>query len=72
MFILILMVITMAGTTTGIPSGISTGTTAGHIAVKTIPFSNEKHCELAAKKLTEKTDKDVKVLAVCVDRGLSH
>lgn len=42
MFILILMVITM------------TGTTAGHIAVKTIPFSNEKHCEMAAKKLTEK------------------
>ena len=66
------MVITMAGTTTGIPSGISTGTTAGHIAIKTIPFSNEKHCEMAAKKLTEKTDKDVKVLAVCVDRGLSH
>ena len=68
MFILILMVITMTGTTTGIP----TVTTAGHIAVKTIPFSNEKHCEVAAKKLTEKTDKDVKVLAVCVDHGLSH
>ena len=72
MFILILMVITMTGTMTGIPTGISTGTTTGHIAIQTIPFSNEKHCELAAKKLTEKTDKDVKVLAICVDRGLSH
>ena len=72
MFILILMVITMTGTTTGISTGMPTGTTTGHIAIKTIPFSNEKHCELAAKKLTEKTDKDVKVLAVCVDRGLSH
>lgn len=56
MFILILMAIT----------------TAGQIAVKTIPFSNDKHCELAAKKLNEKTDKDVKVIAVCIDRGLSH
>ncbi len=56
MFILILMAITAAG----------------QIAMKSVPFSSEKHCEIAAKKLNEKTDKDLKVIAVCIDRGLSH
>lgn len=45
-------------------------TAAGHITTKTISFSTEKHCEMAAKKLADKTDKEVKVIALCIDRGL--
>ena len=45
-------------------------TATGQITTKTISFSNEKHCTVAAKKLNEKTDKDVKVIALCIDRGL--
>ncbi len=73
MFTLILIVMSAGGVVlTGLPIGTTAGSVTGSIAVKTISFSSERHCEMAAKKLNEKTDKDVKVLAVCVDRGLSH
>ncbi len=76
MFILILIVMSTGGLLTGALTGTNSGTTAGaatgSIAVKTIPFSSERHCEMAAKKLNEKTDKNIKVLAVCVDPGLAH
>ena len=72
MFILILIVMSTGGLLTGVLTGTNSGAATGSIAVKTIPFSSERHCEMAAKKLNEKTDKNVKVLAVCVDRGLAH
>ncbi len=47
-------------------------TATGQIATKTISFSSEKHCQMVVKKVTEKTDKDVKVIALCIDLGLAH
>ena len=73
MFILILIVMSAGGAVlTGLPSKTTASSVTGSIAVKTISFSSERHCETAAKKLNEKTDKNIKVLAVCVDRGLAH